>query len=138
VGGLAVGQADFVPGAVAGVKRAADVDRIDAETIENEILRLGELLDDIVDPRMALEKAEVTLEVAVRDRRDAGGWRGAEIDRHAVRLAMVDGGKDTFAGGHAEECETGKTTEEETAKRGRLETGVTGGNRVPWCRPRFS
>ncbi len=69
------------------------------ETLHHRPLDLGEHLIDVVDPR-GRAKAEPLLELVVRRRGDARLPRAAEVDRHAVRLLMVDGTDNTLAGVH--------------------------------------
>ena len=101
--GLAVDERHVVPVGVVGVEGAADVEDVDAEAVEDRVLRLGELLHDIVHAGVAAGEAEVSLELAVGDRRDAGAGRRAEVQRHAVGLAVLDGGEDAFARVHGAE-----------------------------------
>jgi hypothetical protein len=97
--GLAVGEHRGLPGGRLGIEGAADVHDVNLEAVEDGVLGLGELLDDVVNVCRA-GQAEMFFEIAVGDGGDAGAGGRAEINRDAVRLAMFDGGKDAFAGGH--------------------------------------
>ena len=86
--------------ASAVVEGAADVHGIDAQPVEQLVRGLRQLLDDVVDPGPLVAQAQVPHEVGVRDRGDAGAGRGAQVDRQAVRLAVLDRGQDPLTGAH--------------------------------------
>ena len=98
-GGRAGRQGDVVPVLVPRVERPPDIHCIDPEAVEDELLRLSKLLHHVVDPGVALANPEVLFQVVVRDGRDPRARRRAQVHRHAVGFAMVDGGKHTLAGG---------------------------------------
>ena len=89
-----------MPVHIGGVEGAADVHGIDAQAVEQLVRGLGELLDDVVDAGALVAQTQVPHEVGVRDSRDAGAGRGAQVHRQAVRLAVLDRGQDPLAGGH--------------------------------------
>ena len=97
---LTIGERRQLPGGIFGIEGAANIDRIHTEAVEDDILGLGELLDDVIDARVPLDQAEVFFEIAVSDGRDTRAGRGPEVNRHFIQLTMLDGGEDTFAGGH--------------------------------------
>ena len=56
------------PVVVGGVEGAPDVDRVDAQAVQQLVRRLRQLLDDVVDARALVGQAEVPHEVGVRAR----------------------------------------------------------------------
>ena len=88
---LAVHQRRRLPVRIFGVERPANINGINSEAVQDEILRLGELLHHVINPRVSLLQTKMFLEIAVGDGGDAGTRRGSEIHRHLVRLTMSDG-----------------------------------------------
>ena len=95
------GQPHGVPVLGPVVEGTADVHDVDAQALEQLVRGLGELLDDVVDPRALVAHGQVLHEAGVRDGRDAGAGRGAQVHRQPVRLAVLDRGQDPAPGGQA-------------------------------------
>ena len=100
--GLAIRQGHRLPGGVLRVEGPPQIHRIHSQPIQDEILRLGQLLDDIVNAGLALGHPEVLFEIPIGDGRDAGTGRAAEVDRDPVGYSMLNGGQDSFARGHSQ------------------------------------
>ena len=99
--GLTVRKHDVIPRRIFGVKSAADVQGIHAKAVEDEVLRLSELLHHIIDPDATLHLTEMSLEFSVGNGGNAGTGRGSKVHWDPVRLAVFDGSEDAFPRAHA-------------------------------------
>ena len=75
-------------------EQAADVD---AERPGEVVIRQGEALNHVADARFHDRQPEMRPEAAVSDDMDAGDLCAAEIERDPVRLAVIEGGEQSFA-----------------------------------------
>lgn len=97
LGRLAVGQGDVVPVLIARVEGSAHIQDIDAEPVEDAVLGLGQLLDHVIQPGMPGSDPQMPLQVPVTHGRNSGAGSGPQIDRHPVRLPVLNGRKDPFS-----------------------------------------
>ena len=65
--------------------------------LDEVVIREGEALDHVADARFHDRQPEVRPEAAVGDDMDAGDLCAAEIERDPVRLAVTEGGEQSFA-----------------------------------------
>jgi len=94
---LTIRECRRLPSGIFGVESAANVNRVYSEAIENEVLRLRELLYDIVNASVALINSQMFLEIAVCDGRNPRTGCRAKVHGHTVWFAVFDGGEDKFA-----------------------------------------
>ncbi len=91
--GRPVGQHPVGP--VLGVQReaAAQLDRVHAEAVQHVLVDDGQLLHGVVDADGPRRQTQSPTELAIGDGRDARRAMAAEVDRHPIRLAVLQGGK---------------------------------------------
>ena len=100
LGRLSRGEHHVVPVLVPGVERASQIDHVDPEPVERPGLGLGQLLDDVVDADVPAADPEPLPHPRIGGGGDARAGGGAQVDGHAVGLAVGDGGQHPFTGRH--------------------------------------
>ena len=98
--GRAVGQDPVGPILVFQREPAAQLDRVDAEPLQNVFVDDRQLLHRVVDADRPLGQPQGLAQLAIGDRGNARRTVGPEIDRHAIGLLVIQGGEDALAWGH--------------------------------------
>ena len=70
---------------------------VDAQRLDDVVVRQREALDDVADARLDGRQAEVRPQAPVGHDVDAGDLRAAEIERDPVRFAVIEGGEQSLA-----------------------------------------
>jgi hypothetical protein len=78
----------------------AQLDGVDVEPLQHVLVDDRKLLDRVVDADRPLFQAQGLAELGIGNGRDARGAVAAEVDRHAIRFPMIQGGEHPFSGRH--------------------------------------
>ena len=95
--GRAIRQRPLRPILVFLRKGPAQLDGVHLEPLQHILIHDGELLDWVIDADGFLRQAKVVAQPRVSHRGDARGAVAGQINRHAVRLLVVQSGEDSFA-----------------------------------------
>ena len=98
--GRAVGQDPVGPILIFQREPAAQLDRVDAEPLQDVFVDDRQLLHRVVDADRPLGQPQGLAQLAIGDRGNARRTVAPEIDRHAIGLLVIQGGEDTLARGH--------------------------------------
>ena len=99
----AVGQTPRLParpGRVEADHRAGQRQHVKLKPVDEGLLRLRQLLHDVVQHGLAALDAKVRLQPVIGDGLDARRPHAAQVDGDAIRFLVAQRGQDAFTGGH--------------------------------------
>jgi len=96
----AIGQRPIDPVLLLQGEAPAQLDRVHVEPLQDVFIHDGQLLDRVVDADRTRRQPQGLAELCVRDGRNARGTVAAEVDRHAIRFAVLQGRQHALSRGH--------------------------------------